>query len=346
MNISSIRTILISGVAAGALVACAESEVIAINGEIPVTTGTTSTEQSSNGLRFADGEPYEREDNSSPEGTRVYLRVAKLDVTGSGEDAITATAELVDATLFQVWDLDPDHNTTIIVEVDGDRVVFLRSDIGYSGHDPEPRESEQGILYEVTWVASTKNLNAFWAEGYTTDSNWEEVDAFWAYGLETNPADLEGKALATYEGRNFMKVHSTDGDTWAYGPGGIVINADFAGATIDGEMDGVLIASFEGVIMGNGWNADIIESTGAFDSDSYDWTDPDLVALPHNVTLVDGQLDGVFYGATGEETAGTIITKFIAFDGLDAYDFTGAGYFVACEDPILCELSPALPPAP
>lgn len=320
--------LLISSVAAGALMACAETKETVVS---PVTTGTTSGDFSSNGLPFADGTSFERADRASVLGTTITLRAAKLDVTGSGLepgwDFKTATSELVDATIVEVWDGDLNNDVFLTLDIDGDRVEFTTSDI-INGTSVI---SDQGHEYWFDVPAFTNNLLVL--IGSTDDlsaGDWEEIGFFMVVGLETNPDDLADRAIATYEGANLMVVATTDDceSCWGYGPGDINITANFSAATIEGNMDGVLIASFEGVIEGNGWNADIIDPIGAF---SWEVT-------PQDVLEADGQLDGVFYGENGEETAGTIIVEFTAVSNDIEYDLTGAGFFVACEDTDSCSL--------
>lgn len=96
-------------------------------------------------------------------------------------------------------------------------------------------------------------------------------------------------------------------------------------------MTGILDATFAGIIDGNGWTAGFVTATGFY---SYG----DGIA-DFGVISVDGQLEGVFYGADGEHTAGLIATDFIVDGGvLIDWGLSGGGYFVACEDLIACGL--------
>lgn len=162
---------------------------------------------------------------------------------------------------------------------------------------------------------------------------WRNVEFYTVIGLETDPGFLEGKAEATYLGVNYLWVVLGDPDYtggWTYEQGEIEITADFAGATISGNMTGILDATFAGITEGNGWNAGFAIATGYW---SFGNGIPDL-----DVLSVDGQLEGVFYGLDGEHTAGLITTNFVVDDIDFDYELSGGGYFVACEDLTACGL--------
>ena len=297
---------------------------------------------SSNGLPFADGSPVDEAAITSPEGTTITLRAVKIDMTGTGPyprdvgvNYSSVTTKLVDVTLVGTGSGSEFEDADFVLSIDGDTIEFNSSDISLGGGDiPDSVISDLGVEYYF-YVHERIDDSLFVLNGYTdeTEDVWNNVEFYTVIGLETDPGFLEGKAEAKYLGVNYLWVVNGDPDFingWATRQGEIEIIADFAGTTIEGNMTGVLDATFEGIIEGNGWTAGLIlEGAGYW---SYGDGSPDL-----DVLALNGQLEGVFYGADGEHTAGLITTNFVINNEFET-ELAGGGYFVACEDLIECGL--------
>lgn len=281
---------------------------------------------SSNGLRFADGEGLSKDDLDD---TTLTLRAARLIVTGDEGDKETASAELIDLEIIS--SVNEGDNWIITVDFGDDEILLVDTSLQ---NDPfYCPTSTAGIEYCFDTFKVTDNIATLvFYGGMGPEEDWDSRIVGTFIGLETDPDVLEGKGLATYYGGFLIEVVSTDYDFWVTEGGLIVIDADFAAAEIDGNLDGNgWDTDFAGEIDGNTWTADATDHTIAdIGDDQYD------VAGGGEF-----QLDGVFYGATGEETAGTIIVDVemeVDPDIGDPYSFdlTGAGGFVACEAPLEC----------
>ena len=310
------------------------------------------TPTSSNGMRFADGDPQSRADRASPEGTTITLRAVKIDMTGTGPypygegiNYSSATTKLVDVIVVGTGSGSDLEDADYVLSIDGDTIEFNSSDVYLGeGDKPEAVISTQGDFYYF-YVHEAVEDSLFVLNGYTAETfeEWQNVEFYTVIGLETDPGFLEGKAEATYLGVNYLWVVNDDPELtggWAIAQGEIEINADFAGATIEGNMIGVLDATFAGIIEGNGWSAGFVTATGY-----YSFGD----GIPnYDVLSVDGQLEGVFYGVDGEHTAGLITTNFIVDGPEFDWEMSGGGYFVACEDLIECglDVDPVIDPIP
>lgn len=184
--------------------------------------------------------------------------------------------------------------------------------------------STTGLIYCVDWFQVSENVIVILFDGEMNDGpNWDDALMGAFAGLETDPDLLASKGLATYSGGYNIEFVSVDEDFWDDVDGEIVINADFAGETVDGSLLGNggtdWDVAFEGEIAGNGWTATDTGDTEIFGGD---------------LEIEGGgiQFDGVFYGETGEETAGTIIVDVVIGDGEDfSVDITGVGGFLAWE---------------
>ena len=314
MKISSISKFLLTLVAVGALAACETTTTTTDPDPGPdpdpivdteVTTGTTDGEMSSNGLDFADGGDINPGDLDE---TALTLRAARL-VYDEAEGDVT-TAELINLNITNYGYVDGQ----LVVTVDMGGVTML-----LDWMDDNCAVATDGNSYCVNWEQYSDNT--------ITIQIWGEGDDFYAYnvayaGFETDPDLLAFKGMANYFGG--FDIELVVDDEFNTDVGGFIdIDADFGAATIEGSMwDGdAWDVDFSGEIAGNGWTA----------------TDDDSEIFGGDLEITGGdiQLDGVFYGAIGEETAGTIIVdvEVNEFEGdpEDSFNVTGAGAFIACE---------------
>lgn len=284
-----------------------------------VTTGTTSGD-SSNGLRYADGVPMSAWLDFSDEGVgepvTMNLRAAKLASSGLNDNVLTSEVELVDLeiTIFK------NEGGTWITAIDmgGETVLINTDETGNCGM------SSAGNWLCFDWFQVSESVYAIIFEGGQADTGvWSGLYGGTFAGLETDPDLLAYKGLTYYEGAFGISVTSIDEDFWvAYSElnGGITFTADFgSGAITDGNMlgDGWDV-DFAGTIEGNGWTA----------------ADTGSEIFGGDLEIEEGgvQLDGVFYGETGGESAGTILVDTIVGDGEDfSMDVIGVGGFIAGE---------------
>jgi hypothetical protein len=80
------------------------------------------------------------------------------------------------------------------------------------------------------------------------------------------------------------------------------------------------MAYFEGLIEGNGFSAAVMDVDSDF--------------LGEGMQLVGdiAEIDGVFYGVTGQEAAGTIVVDTEVLTEVGTFDVNGAGVFLLQED--------------
>lgn len=165
---------------------------------------------SSNGMRFADGDPFVRADRASPEGTTLTLRAVKINMSGTGPywpdegtDFSSLTTKLVDATLVGTGSGSEIEDAEYVLNIDGDVIEFNSTDIA----DQLPVTSLLGDVYTF-WMPEIIDGSLLVVSGYTSDTSaeWENVEIYSVIGLETDPGFLEGKAEATYQGMNYLWV--------------------------------------------------------------------------------------------------------------------------------------------
>ena len=328
-----IRGLMLASVAGFALTACGGSSTPVEEPPVidppeetsAVTTGTTSGTQSSNGLQFADGTGITLEDLSGGlnDEKTLTLRAARLNTADLDEADDTLSAELVDMEISSIQN----EGDEWIITADIDGVTML---INYTEGNPDPCgiSATDGLVYCTGFFDQIgDNVAVLYLAGEGGDDDGEyESHVVTVIGLETDPDYLAFKGMAYYEGGFYLGGFGiVDGEIvgGSTTSGLIGIEADFAAATIEGGMgDPGFGVEFEGTIEGNGWTA----------------TDTDSSFLGGDFEKTDGeiQLDGVFYGSTGQETAGTIVMNVeLTEDTIDpdpiVIDAAGVGGFIAYE---------------
>jgi hypothetical protein len=173
------------------------------------------------------------------------------------------------------------------------------------------------------------NVVLVYSDGGVFDVDGVSTELAAWVGLETDPEWLAGKGVTFYEGSWYGILSSQELDFANLFEGEMGMQANFQTGDIEGKMfsnlEGPnLNAEFSGSISGNGFTAEIDDLTGSLIPEGYE--------VSENI----GQLEGRFYGVTGEEAAGTIVVDVeITDDGEEAttYAVSGGGLFQLNENP-------------
>jgi hypothetical protein len=323
MNNSTIRRMLLSGVAVAGLAACSSSS------DDPVTTTPDPEPEppvqqfaSSNGLPYA-GSDFIGDaifDLDDDESRTITLRALRILIT-DGPGAPAFDAEVLDLTL--TFTQTAEEGVVIQANLDGETAL-----IG----DNNCFTSSTGQSYCIDFQYGGfegGNVVLVYSDGGVFDVDGVSTELAAWVGLETDPEWLAGKGVTFYEGSWYGILSSQELDFANLFEGEMGMQANFQTGDIEGKMfsnlEGPnLNAEFSGSISGNGFTAEIDDLTGSLIPEGYE--------VSENI----GQLEGRFYGVTGEEAAGTIVVDVeITDDGEEAttYAVSGGGLFQLNENP-------------
>jgi hypothetical protein len=286
---------------------------------LTLNIGTTSTENSANGLSFAAGDLFDVEDGF--EGATVRL-VRFISDNETGETFLQITEETITVTSFDDGDLSG------TLTFNGEEITFLDG---------------QATLPDGTRIDIFENTSGDWSAtispySYVYDDNEGEIlapglntEGSFAVGFETNPGDMPTTSGTTqYRGgfNGYSTLLDLDGnviENEVQFEGQAIINADFSDSRISGSLtfdtfaddaDDIFVELElqEADIVGNGFatTANVVNGCVAVSCSS------------------DTEIGGAFFGPNADETSGAAGVDYTeTYGDGEGVRLVGAGGFTA-----------------